>query len=144
MRVWRISNYADLSGRGGELAAGRWNNIGVPVVYCADHPALALLEILVHVDAEDLPERYQLLEIEVPDDVTITQPELPSKWRKDLRATRRIGSNFIRDAPSAVMKVPSILIPHGYNFLINPRLSGDAGIVIANTTLHPFDDRLLR
>jgi len=47
MELWRISNYADLSGAGGLQAAGRWHTRGKRIVYLADHPASALLEMLV-------------------------------------------------------------------------------------------------
>jgi RES domain-containing protein len=59
MRLWRISNYADLSGEGGRRAEGRWHERGRPVVYLAEHAALALLETMVHleIEYEDLP-RY--------------------------------------------------------------------------------------
>jgi len=48
MELWRISNYADLSGGGGLQAAGRWHTRGKRIVYLADHPASAVLEMLVH------------------------------------------------------------------------------------------------
>jgi RES domain-containing protein len=50
VRIWRISIYGDLSGRGGLLSAGRWNPRGLPIVYAADHPATAMLETLAHVN----------------------------------------------------------------------------------------------
>ena len=50
MELWRISNYADLSGIGGLKAAGRWHSQGRRIVYLADHPSSALLEMLVHMD----------------------------------------------------------------------------------------------
>ncbi len=73
MRFWRISNYADLSGEGGRLAAGRWNRLGRRIVYLAEHPALALLETLVHleIDAEDMPNRFRLLSIDAPDGIAL-------------------------------------------------------------------------
>jgi RES domain-containing protein len=52
MELWRISNYADLSGAGGLRAAGRWHSQGKRIVYLADHPSSALLEMLVHLDRE--------------------------------------------------------------------------------------------
>ena len=57
MRLWRISNHASLTGEGGLYASGRWHTRGQRVVYLADHPASALLEVMVHleIDAEDLP-----------------------------------------------------------------------------------------
>src|ERR1700710_2443183 len=76
MELWRISNYADLKGIGGLRASGRWHFAGQPVVYLAEHPASALLEILVHQQlshSEHVPDSYQLLRIEVPDDIAIAE-----------------------------------------------------------------------
>jgi len=144
MRLWRISNYADLSGQGGLFSAGRWNVLGTPIVYCADHPATALVEILVHVDAEDLPSTYQLLELDVPERVTISVADLPANWVDDLAATRRIGTQFVADADHAVLEVPSVVVPFARNYLLNPALLERAAISIVSTTRHPFDARLLR
>ena len=71
MRLWRISNHADLSGEGGRVVGGRWHSRGRPVVYLAEHPALALVENIVHleIDPDDLPDTYQLIEVDLPDDV---------------------------------------------------------------------------
>jgi RES domain-containing protein len=66
MELWRISNYADLSGIGGVRAAGRWHSQGRRIVYLADHPSSALLEMLVHMDRDLIPSTYQLLRIVVP------------------------------------------------------------------------------
>lgn len=40
------------------------------MVYLADHPALAVLEVLVHLDRppEDLPDDYIMLRVRLPDD----------------------------------------------------------------------------
>ena len=76
MAFWGISNYADLRGVGGLRAPGRWHYAGQPIVYLAGHPALALLEILVHLETADigqLPDRYQLLRVEVADDVPVAE-----------------------------------------------------------------------
>lgn len=66
MRIWRISEFADLSGRGGLAVAGRWNHRGTAIVYCSDHPATCMLEVLVNFEPADIPISYQLLEIETP------------------------------------------------------------------------------
>jgi RES domain-containing protein len=144
MRLWRISSFADLSGRGGIISAGRWNFKDTPVVYCADHPATALLEILVHIDADDLPPTYQLLEIQAPDTVSISVPDLPSNWRDDLAATRQIGTNFISAGKRAVMEIPCVIVPFTKNYLLNPALLGRDGIGVVSATAHPIDARLLR
>ena len=144
MRLWRISSYADLSGQGGMVAAARWNVLGTPIVYCADHPATALLEILVHIDAEDLPPTYQLLEIDVPDAVKAAVPVLPDDWKDNLAATQRIGTDFVNAARDALMEIPCIIIPFARNYLLSPAMLEDAGIRIVGTTPHPIDARLLR
>lgn len=85
MNLWRISKYADLSGRGGLLAEGRWHQKGIPVVYCCDHPSTALLEVLVHMNRSRIPPSFQLLRIECPDDVTIFN----QRYGAELKFTKR-------------------------------------------------------
>jgi RES domain-containing protein len=143
MLIWRVSNYADLSGRGGVIAAARWNPVNTPVVYCADHPASALLEMLVHIDTEDAPPTYQLLHIDAPPTTQIYEPALPAGWKNDLNLTRRIGSEFIASARAPLMAVPSVLIPYARNYLLNPRLVTLAHIRIVETSRHPIDARLV-
>jgi len=143
MRIWRISNHADLSGLGARIGGGRWNPMNTPMVYCADHPATALLEILVHLDAEDSPSTYQLLEIDIPDAVAATAPELPQNWMDDVATTQQIGSDFIAGMSLAVMKVPCAIVPFTHNYLLNPDLLETAGIGIVGVTKHPIDTRLL-
>ncbi len=144
MRLWRISSYSDLSGQGAMVAAARWNAVGTPIVYCADHPATALLEILVHIDAEDLPATYQLLEIDVPDTVKAAVPVLPDNWKVNLAATQRIGTDFVNAARDALMEVPCIIVPFTKNYLLSPARLENSGIKIVGTTIHPIDARLLR
>jgi RES domain-containing protein len=144
MRLWRISSYADLSGRGGIVSAARWNFRNTPMVYCADHPATALLEILVHVDAEEMPADYQLLEIVLPDSTPIFAPDLPQNWKDDLTLTRRLGTDFIVAGIHAAMEVPCVIVPFTKNYLLNPALLARDGIAIVGVTQHPIDTRLLR
>lgn len=143
MRIWRISNFADLDGRGGVISTGRWNPIKTPMVYCSDHPATALLEILVHINAHNLPQTYQLLEIEVPDTVSIASVDLTDDWQNDLSGTRRLGAMFISANIDAIMRVPCVVVPFASNYLLNPSLLGRDGIRIVAVTRHPIDARLL-
>ena len=71
MIIWRISNYAGLDGEGGVRADGRWHTAGTPVVYCALHPATALVEKFVQqkADAAGPPSHYRYLKVEIPDGV---------------------------------------------------------------------------
>ncbi len=151
MRLWRISNYADLSGEGGRRASGRWHERGTPAVYLAEHAALALLETLVHleVDPEDLPSGYQLLEIDLPDDlpvISITRQDLMAEradWPRHPALTRRYGMAWFAARSSAVLKVPSVIMPVGSNYVLNPAHTDASRITIVSVSKAPFDQRLL-
>lgn len=143
MRLWRISNYADLSGSGGLFAAARWNHIETPIVYCTDHPASALLEILVNANPESWPASFQLLQIEVPDHIEVSEPDLPGNWRENQLLTRDIGTEFIRKQNGPIMRVPSAIMPFCINYLVNPMLAERAEIRIIAISRHPIDPRLL-
>lgn len=143
MELWRISNYADLSGIGGVRAAGRWHSQGKRIVYLADHPSSALLEMLVHMDRDLIPPTYQLLRIVTPSDIaTETVGVLPADWRTRTMATREIGDHWLDRAGSALLQVPSA-IGHGHNFLLNPVHPDAARIAVAEIVHAPFDPRLL-
>lgn len=148
MRLWRISDFADISGEGGLLASGRWHSRGHRVVYLSDHPASALLEVLVHleVDVEDFPASYQLLAVDVPDDLaseSIAVDDLPADWRGGVDATRPLGDRWLDAGRTALLQVPSAIVPFASNWLINPRHAGAAKARIAHTIRAPFDLRLL-
>ncbi len=142
--LWRISNFADLSGEGGLLIHGRWHFRGTPVVYCTDHPSTALLEILVHATRYTVPDYYQLLEIEVPDDIKAFAPDVPTDWDTDIDHTRRIGAQFLTDRIFALMSVPSVIMPRARNFMLNPAHGEAQRIHIAAIYRYPFDSRLIK
>jgi RES domain-containing protein len=144
MRLWRISNFADLSAEGGLLIEGRWHLRGTPIVYCTDHPSTALLEILVHATRYTVPDHYQLLEIEVPDDIEAFVPAIPTDWQQDIDQTRRIGARFIVDGISVLMNVPSVIMPKARNFLFNPVHADARRVHIVETYRYPFDSRLIK
>lgn len=143
MHVWRISGYADLEGKGGLNFASRWNHVGQTIVYTADHPSTALLEILVNADLEDLPETYQLLRISIPVKTSIKIPELKDDWQNDTQYTRDFWSNFCSNAPEAILKVPSVITPYTFNYLINPSKVSAFDIQIDITETHSHDRRFL-
>ncbi|WP_431860509.1 RES family NAD+ phosphorylase [Azospirillum sp.] len=146
MRLWRISNYADLQGVGGLRAGGRWHSRGRPVVYLADSAAGALLEVLVHLEVatpDALPDTYQLLTVEVEDTVVpVDCPPLPADWPAREGVTRGVGDAWLAAGRSALLRVPSAIVPDVHNVLLNP-LHPDAGkaTIIAVRTV-PFDRRL--
>ncbi len=143
MRIWRISNYADLSGIGGTYTAGRWNHLGRRIVYSAEHPALAMLELLVHFDPEDMPGTYQLLEIDVPDELVLEPAVLPFNWKEDPAISRDVFEAFCNQDNAPVMRVPSIIMPHCHNLLINPNHADHSNLTIVSVETHLLDPRFL-
>jgi RES domain-containing protein len=140
MDLWRLCRrpLADLSGRGGELAGGRWHTRGRPVVYAATSAALAVLEVRVHLDLplELLPGDCVLARIEAPDDLALRRvraaqlaPVRGGHERE--RQCRAIGDAWLRERQSAILLVPSGLVPVEGNALINPRHAAARRIVVA-------------
>lgn len=147
MIIWRISNYADLSGQGGLRAPARWHNKGKPIVYAADSPASALLEILVRLELaglDALPETYRLLTIEVPDDLVVHALErnaLHPDWRTRPDLTRVAGDAWLHAADSALLAVPGAIVPFTQNFLINPAHPHAKYLRVMSHAPYPFDAR---
>jgi RES domain-containing protein len=149
MRLWRISNFADLAGDGGLFASGRWHSRGRRIVYLSDHPASALLEVLVHleVDPEDLPSGYQLLAVDVDDSIAVdvVEPnELTADWTDNQIATRALGDRWLAAGRSALLRVPSAIVPFAWTWLLNPGHVDVVKTTVADVVNAPFDPRLFR
>jgi RES domain-containing protein len=142
MILWRISNYATLDGIGAKLNPGRWNSLGNAVVYCADHPASALLEMLVHIDISLLPDSFQLLKISAPDDVMLTTDTLASGWTTNESITKAIGDEWLKSRSSLLLKIPSAILPDVFNVLINPLHPEARNCLIEGVQNVPLDTRL--
>lgn len=148
MRLWRISNYADLTGVGGLANSARWHSRGTEIVYLAESPAAALLERLVHleIDPDDLPSTYQLLAVEIPDHLvfdTIAANNLPPDWRSNDTATQLIGDRWLRAGRTPLLRVPSAITPHTFNWLLNPKHPDASNAKIFDVISALFDPRLL-
>jgi RES domain-containing protein len=149
MILWRISNHNDLEGRGGLLAPGRWHSLGRRIVYTAETPAGALAEALVHleIDLAGLPKSYGLLKIEAPDDIAIHMVavrELGRDWTTNEIATRTMGDEWLAANSSALLRVPSAIVPETFNVLVNPQHSDARRLKILWHEFYPWDSRLLQ
>lgn len=146
--LWRISDHADLDGFGGRKFSSRWTSLGRRVVYMAESPAGALLEVLVHVELEEdeLPDEYQLLQIFVPDDLSIRELDHPLSpdWRERQRITQRIGDHWLASHETPLARVPSAIAPHTWNYLLNPEHADAAHVKIVEVIKERFDNRLFR
>jgi RES domain-containing protein len=144
--VWRISNYASLDGTGGVRADGRWSPAGRPVVYCALHPATALVETFVHqeVDASGLPSQYRYLRIEIPDGTAAEEVGaslLAPGWEADEVYTRSVGDAWLAAGGTALLYVPSVIVPETQNVLVNPRHRDAAALRIVEEIAFRLDRR---
>jgi RES domain-containing protein len=149
MIVYRLSRDKfknDLSGRGAELAGGRWNSRGIPMLYTSESIALCTVEIAVHMPLGIVPLDYYLVRIELPDFTIpeITLQDLPTIWKTFPHAnvTQEIGDRFILENKHLILKVPSATVQGNHNYLINPRHSDFREIKILDSTLFEFDKRL--
>lgn len=119
MILWRISEHAALDGAGGLVVAGRWHSRGRPIIYAAESSALAMLEILVHLEVARPPPSFQLLRIEGPDELAV-EPWPADDPPDDLDETRAWGDAWLAGGRTALARVPSAVAPGAWNMLINP------------------------
>jgi RES domain-containing protein len=151
MLVYRISGQRfanDLSGTGARLNGGRWNSVGLSLLYTASYRSLALLEILVHTTNNYVPDDLRLITIEIPDTILIKEilhEEISDELnRKKAQAQfQTIGDKWIKSQTSLILKVPSVIIPEEFNYLINPLHKDFHKVKIKETKLFRFDERLV-
>ena len=144
MIVWRLTGFPSLDGKGGLKAHGRWHTKGQPIVYTSDAPAGALVELMVNldVDPDELPESYHLLSIEIPDPIKPRGVRMKSGWQERVAESRTKGDAWLSGGDSAVLRVPSAIVPDSYNFLINPKHPDAARIKVQTSKPFVFDPRL--
>lgn len=152
MTIYRLTKaeYQDaaLTGAGSLHSGGRWHRSGTPIIYASDSPASALLEIIAHTDASTLLNHdYVLFSIALDPDrhlLTLPRERLPDDWRA-LRwpsTTQEIGTRWLQDQDSLVLEVPSVIIEHQNNYLINPQHAYFSDLEIAAPEQFGIDARL--
>lgn len=146
--AWRVckARFDPFDGTGAEVAGGRWNSPGHPVVYAADSFAGALLEILAHsARPRTLPGPHRGMRFEMPAElVERLEPEQLPGWdeRGSIEA-RSFGDSWLRERRTPVLVVPSVPArPVGRVVLINPRHPSAQHIARLEPFPVPWDDRL--
>ena len=151
--AWRLSKakYSEsaLRGYGSMLHSGRWHRKGIPVVYAAGSPALALLETMVHLEMTDLMSfAYVAVPIRfAPECLAVLEAnDLPEDWNAWPwpSSTQEVGTRWFEDQQSAMLRVPSAIVPHESNYLINPTHPDFARLDIGPAEPFPVDVRLSR
>lgn len=137
-----------LSGIGAARYGGRWNGTGIEIIYTASSRALAMAEMLVHLDMNEVPDDFHMMSILIPDDIkikSVSVEELPSQWNRlieYLPVTKLIGNTFIQENEYCLLQVPSAVVKGDFNILINPYHKSFREIEISEVEIFPFDRRL--
>ncbi len=150
--VWRITKqkhqFTSLTGEGARIYGGRWNPIGIPVMYTAESLSLATLEIIVHLEREQLLYK-SFVKIPVTFESSLVFPLSRKKRPKDWNSlppsesTQKIGQKWIEQAKHAILKIPSTVIKEEHNFLINPAHPDFSAIKFGEPQRFEFDERLI-
>ena len=127
--AWRIvkANHVDsaFDGEGARIAGGRWNRIGIPMIYAADSLALAILEISVHLSQIDLLyNNYFRISVDFDASLvaSLDPAKLPDDWDSlpPSESTQDIGTHWALSQKSVILKIPSTVVREEFNYLINP------------------------
>jgi len=153
MIVYRISKKAhiqDLSGIGAGLHGGRWNPIGINLVYTSSSIALASLEYMVHNYHLLSTAEVCLAKIKIAGVSSILEVKagtLSRDWNLPMSqqsATQQVGKDFFLKGNKYILKVPSAIIPQEHNLLLNPHHPHHKKTKIVEV-IEPFlfDDRII-
>lgn len=151
MKAYRIAKTRyinDLSGSGARIYGGRWNYKGVSMIYTSESRALATVEYLVHLPLSIVPTFLSMAILLIPDHIIpieIAISDLPNNWR-DYPAPFRlaeIGTNWITQTDSLLLRVPSAVVEQEFNILINPMHPDMKHVSILQIERYKFDKRLL-
>lgn len=150
MELYRIAKcpyIKDISGTGAHIYGGRWNSKGMAMLYTAGNRSLAALEALVHIPQKNMTAGFCLLVLNMPDDInvkTIKQSGLPVGWKSIpiQPALQEIGNKWLEEGRTAILRVPSVIIPEEYNYLINPLHPDAKRIKVQKVNAFVFDERI--
>lgn len=116
------------AGNGAAAVGGRWNGVGTPVIYLADSLALAQLEKRVHTPSRP-PHGMVAVEVTLPAAaLAAAQAADPPAdwdaanvdWSVGRAETQALGDEWAAAGATLLLRVPSVVVPVGWNYLLNP------------------------
>lgn len=151
VQAWRIVHekyaHSAFDGEGARLTGGRWNTEGTAMVYTAGALSLALLEIIVHLEFAETLKFFKAIPIRFEESTaqSIDPADLPANWTQSppLWITQARGNYWIKTNSSAILRVPSVVVPFESNYLLNPRHPDFKTIVIGKAIDLPVDPRMM-
>jgi RES domain-containing protein len=143
-----LNKHVAPDGEGARRYGGRWNRPGTPIIYTSGTLSLAVLEFLVHVDSDILPDSLISVRATIPESVsiqTIHLSDLPGNWKDKIipASVQNLGTAWANRAASPVLKVPSVVIEEEWNYVLNPLHPDFDKIIWETGAPFSFDPRLL-
>ncbi len=134
-------------GEGAFRYGGRWNSRGTRILYAAGSLSLAALEILVHLNDEELLFAYSFASVKFDESLVLPIEEfqtLPKNWSSSPPPLeiQRIGDDWAKNNVSVVLKVPTSVLPVESNYLINVGHPDFLKIELGEPQKFVFDKRL--
>ena len=150
LTLWRLSPAYHagkaMSGDGSYRRGGRWNPAGIRVVYCADSRSLALVEVLANIKRPTLlqDQAWVLIPVDIAADSIERPARVPDSWRDTPYpvATQAFGAAWVQTQRSVALRVPSVVVPGEFNYLLNPAHPQFARIKVGKPESFSFDPRL--
>ena len=148
MEIYRISRAKYASKLVASGNAGRWNYRGQHVIYTTSSRALASLELLVHLSGQQLEASFKIAIIHMPADLhitTLSKSNLPSGWNglSNYTITQALGAKWLSSGDSCVLRVPSSIVIHEYNYILNTHHPDFGRFKIIGVEDYLYDPRLL-
>jgi RES domain-containing protein len=134
-----------LSGDGARMAGGRWNRPGDAVVYASASLALAAIETFVHLGEDALHMAFVSFRIDIPDAVKVQHCRRPpAGWRDEppQESSMGYGSAWLRRGDTAVLEVPSAIVPSESSYLLNPLHPDFRDLRVGRARPFAFDPRM--
>ena len=136
-------------GEGAFRFGGRWNSRGTRILYTAGSLSLAALEMLVHLNNEEILFSYSFAIAEFDESLILPIEEfqtLPENWSVSPPPLeiQKIGDEWAREKASVVLKVPTSVLPVEFNYLINVEHSEFSKVKFGKPQSFTFDERLYK
>lgn len=115
-------------------------------MYTARSPSLAVLEMLVNLDHHQLQHSYRICQVSFDESLVerLDLENLPKDWRQSPPPAQlqEMGDQWVREARSAVWRVPSAVLDLEHNYILNPQHPDFMKIEIGEMVAFQFDSRL--
>ena len=117
------------------------------MIYTAGSLSLAALEMLVHLDDDEMLSAYSFVAAQIPAALILpvqTFARLPKNWSASPApvALQHLGDEWARLQASAVLQTPTSIVPLEHNYLLNPAHPDFAQITLEKPQRFSLDQRL--